>query len=463
MKLLIFGTGLYYQNRKENFINEDIVAFVDNNSSKWGTSFEDREIISPERICEMDYDFVCLMAKGEFVEQMRRQLEQLRVPYEKIIDFFEYKATKEERQLLIYYGNSCSTEGKKKILLLTHELSYSGAPLVLFDVARVLKKNGYFVGVLSLRDGELRKDFIREGIMVGIQEDIRRFDTFFFNWFQQFDLVWGNTVTYYYWIEAFSRTSLPFVWWLHESKEAYEWLGTNRMPRYIADNIHVYAVGSLAMRDANKYIPNAKINTLLYGAPDFSSEILEELKSNEKIVFAIIGSINPRKAQDIFVEAIESLTEAERQQSEFWIIGNVLQEEFFEKLKERIVAIPEIKILGSFNREEMKAIYSKLDVVVCPSREDPLPVVATEAMIMSKPCVVSTETGTAALIEDEVNGLICEVENVQSLADKMRWCIQNQNKLTVIGRQARKLYEEQFSMEVFEKNVCKIVDDAIKM
>lgn len=465
MRLLIFGTGLYYKNRKQAFINDEIIAFVDNDESKRKKTLDGCPIISPLEINSMEYDYICLMAKGEFVEQMRLQLEQLRVPYERIVDFFEFGMINNGAKLSFYYGKKCTFSGIKKVLLLSHELSYSGAPLVLFYVARILRKRGYSVTVLSLKDGELRMDFINEGVIVGIQEDNRRFDPFLNEWMQQFDLVWGNTVTYYYWISTFNRSGKPFIWWLHESFEAYEWLGAERMPKKVEKNINIYAVGKLALAAARKYIPDANMKSLLYGAPDFCSDVntIKPRENEGKVIFGIIGTLCPRKAQDIFLDAIELLAKEERKKAEFWIIGNVLNESYFDAIKTRMELIEEIKILGSFNRQEMRQIYSDLDVIVCPSREDPMPVVVTEAMIMSKPSIVSDMTGTVSLIEEKVNGLVCKNEDPLDLAEKMRWVLNNQKCLTEIGKNARLLYEENFSMDIFEKNINIIVNRALNL
>lgn len=464
MRLLIFGTGQFFQKRKDSFSEEEIVAFVDNDEKKWGQTFEGLQVISPSNIQTMNYDFICLMVKGEYAEQMRKQLEELKVPYEKIIDYYEFGLLNDGNQVTVYYGRKCvpMQQATYKVLLLTHELSYSGAPLVLFYVAQILRKRGCFVVVMSLKDGELRKNYIKEGISVAIQDDLRRFDPVLFEWFKEFDLVWGNTVTYYYWAEAFARSKTPFIWWLHESAEAYEWLGPHRMPRKLSDMVRIYAAGSLALRMAQKYIPSGEIETLLYGAPDFGGEENGRTKKKrEKVIFGMIGTICPRKAQDILLEAVMKLMPEEREKAEFWIIGSVINQEFYKEICQKIEMIPEVKFLGAYNREEMKRIYAEIDIIVCPSREDPLPVVVTEAMIMSKPSIVSTMTGTADLINDKENGFVCEAENPEDLVSKMRWALINQDKLESIGQNARELYDEHFSMEVFEQNVWNIVNVAV--
>ena len=47
----------------------------------------------------------------------------------------------------------------KKILLTTHELTYTGSPHSLLRIAKVLKKNNFYVEVWSLRDGDFKNEF----------------------------------------------------------------------------------------------------------------------------------------------------------------------------------------------------------------------------------------------------------------------------------------------------------------
>ena len=58
--------------------------------------------------------------------------------------------------------------GKKirKVLLITHELTYTGAPLSLLKAAECLCKLGYQVKTVSLKDGELKEEFAKLGKII---------------------------------------------------------------------------------------------------------------------------------------------------------------------------------------------------------------------------------------------------------------------------------------------------------
>ena len=114
---------------------------------------------------------------------------------------------------------------------------------------------------------------------------------------------------------------------------------------------------------------------------------------------------------------------------------------------------------GLLDIDEMQVLYEKIDVVVCPSREDPLPVVLTEGMMNKKLCIMSDNTGTASLIKHKQNGLICKTGDVESLAEQIRWVIYNTEKLEAFAERGRRLYESVFSIDVFEKRILSIINE----
>jgi glycosyltransferase involved in cell wall biosynthesis len=120
--------------------------------------------------------------------------------------------------------------------------------------------------------------------------------------------------------------------------------------------------------------------------------------------------------------------------------------------------MPEVIMTGVLGREGVNEILEMADVMVCPSREDPMPTVAAEAMMHSVPCVLSDATGTALYIEEGVNGMVFESENAGELASRLEWCITHRGRLKQMGEKARKIYEENFSMKIFERNLLKCMD-----
>ena len=60
----------------------------------------------------------------------------------------------------------------RKILLISHQLSRTGAPIALLNVARLLREEGNEIVLISLDEGPLREDFESMGISVSIETEI---------------------------------------------------------------------------------------------------------------------------------------------------------------------------------------------------------------------------------------------------------------------------------------------------
>lgn len=87
--VLVFGTGVYLKNRIDDpiFENVRIIAFIDNDEKKWGTSIRDIEIMRPEYGVKLNYDIVVIMSKAYY--EMKQQLISLGVEEGKISNFIQ--------------------------------------------------------------------------------------------------------------------------------------------------------------------------------------------------------------------------------------------------------------------------------------------------------------------------------------------------------------------------------------
>lgn len=465
MRVIVFGTGAYYRNRKGYFDDVEIVAFMDNNVNVQNTIIDGAPVLAPEDALKLDFDYICIMS-DQNTAPMIKQLILLDADVNKIIIFetFVKKAKRIVSQgcMQTYYKNiPGAVKGKKgRILLITHELSLSGAPIVLFYAAEILKRNGYETAILSPKDGGLREVIMKSGIPVFIDEGISGQNQYLIDWMAGFDLVVVCTLTYGQLVGELADFPRPIIWWLHESDEVYSGWWPRAKPARIGKNVSIYAVGNRAMATYKRYFKNDDCKNLIYGIPNENKDWEKGyVKNSQNMVFAVIAVLQPRKGQDIFIEAIKKMKKEDKVGAEFWIIGPDpgIYPEFIAALREAAVEEPAIKIMGEWSMEKVKAEYPNIDVVVCPSRDDPMPVVMPEAMMFYKTCIVSKGAGTSALIEEKKNGLICECD-ADSLAEQMTWVMHNQDKLSLIGMEGRKLYENVFSTEAFEKNLVEIVE-----
>lgn len=458
MRLIIFGAGQFYENRRNYFIGDTIVGFVDNSREKQGSCKERIRIYAPEQLQNLKFDYIILMSRQ--YGKMRMQLAAMHIPADRILDFFQYERRKFlEGRTTAYYDNYKYTEREGKrgsIVLFSHELSLTGAPVVLLYMAEILKAAGYNPVVVSCKDGGLRDEFVRKGMPVIVTTDITVHNPVLGLLLRDAIMVLFNTLMFLDVIEEFVQTGSRTVWWLHEPEMAYRKELEYYLKCLSCDRMSILAVSNMTANAFKKHSGYTNVRVFPYGIPDERERMQGEEKHSGKTIFAVIGAMQERKAQDVFIHAVRALGEEERGEAEFWIVGSETQKSYCEQIKEDASGIPEIKFTGEKTREEIQEIYRQVDVIVCPSRSDPLPVVLAEGLMWGKICIASRGTGMADFIEDKVNGLLCEKDDIQSLCYVMQWILQHVEAHDTIGRNGRKLYEDRFSMGIFRKAVLEL-------
>ncbi len=61
MKVLLFGTGEFYQRYKVWFEDDEIAALVDNSKDKQGTYIDGKEVIAANNILKLQYDAIFIL------------------------------------------------------------------------------------------------------------------------------------------------------------------------------------------------------------------------------------------------------------------------------------------------------------------------------------------------------------------------------------------------------------------
>lgn len=88
MGVIVFGTGKI-ANKIKKCIDEDILGFIDNDQSKWGTLFLGRKVYSPAEGLSLDFDSV-IIASTKYYKELYNQLRtEYDIPDCKIISFIQ--------------------------------------------------------------------------------------------------------------------------------------------------------------------------------------------------------------------------------------------------------------------------------------------------------------------------------------------------------------------------------------
>lgn len=346
----------------------------------------------------------------------------------------------------------------KDILILSHELTRTGAPIVLKNVVRYFLDNGDWPVLASPVDGPLKEEFLEMGVPVIIDEGIVNGHWSFEHFARNFDLVFANTLAVGNAVSQLSNSLPHVIWWIHESEFAFS-VFSNQIPEKLGKNVSVYSVSEYVERLLRK--KNITTDGILqYGADDFLIGMSHEESGKKR--FLVIGSVESRKGQDVAIKAFRKIPVEMRNKSTLVFIGQILDKNIETIVENAISEGCDIEVLAPMKHEKIMQLIFDSTAVLVPSRDDPLPVTATEALILGKPCIVSTHTGTASYIEDGINGLLFENENYDELMQKMVLVLNDAELSKKIGQNGRKLYEKEFSNEVFVDNFTRALDRTMK-
>ena len=103
-----------------------------------------------------------------------------------------------------------------------------------------------------------------------------------------------------------------------------------------------------------------------------------------------------------------------------------------------------------------------MDVVVVPSRKESLPLVALEAMALSRPVIASRTGDLPDVIRDGRSGLLVPAEDVAALAAAMRQLAGSQHMRQQLGADARQRIVESYSIPAMAKSLAEIYQDLVR-
>lgn len=356
---------------------------------------------------------------------------------------------------------------RKVVLLVSHEMSLTGAPRALLNLAVTLRKFGVEPVVATLIPGELEEEAKRAGLiskllMMQSMDLDSGYSAKVIRYVSLFDLILFNTIVALPLVEKVKSLAIPKVCWIHDGSYGFGCCPASwRFPVLYPLYDKIFVVGDYAKQIALSYSDgNVEMENLYYGIDDISHKSGGQSEHAE-VIMIIAGTIDKRKGQDVLLDSLSLLAPEVLRQLKILIIGKTADLEISNRLRENTFGC--IEISGVIPHEQVLDYFMQMDILLCPSIDDPMPIVCTEAMMLSKPVIVSDHTGTASLINEGENGYVVKAGDAQSLAKAIQKSVEAKSELPTMGKRARKVYEEHFTNEVFENNVRERLLPLLKM
>lgn len=360
-----------------------------------------------------------------------------------------------------YKGNpSKLSKNSRYVLLVSHEASLTGAPFALRNLATVLIDLGITPIFLSPSFGRLIDECVKDGItcivLPTVLQHLESRSDFLLLTRNLFEFIVINTLVSYPCVSQLIDTDTPVLWWIHESEESYSKTVVAHMPSRLSSNIHVFAGGDYAKQVLLKYRPNYLVGDLIYPTPEApvqknpSSPFIDK---KGKVLFVCAASIQKRKAQTILVKAISTLDKNTLNDCLFLFVGKSHDNTMLKEIESAVITYPNNVIrFDEVAHSDLLRIYEQMDVLVCPSIDDPLPIVITDALCRSKLVICSDLVGSAPYLKSHNAAIIYNGLDPYALGASIKKSLQSLHFAQELRKNARLLYENLFSSDAFTEN-----------
>ena len=340
------------------------------------------------------------------------------------------------------------------ILLISHDLTPSGAPRALLELAKILKSAGEKLFVIALKGGELKKNFkeLKIPVLTVKEKKILKF-IFLLRFFK---LIICNTIVTHKVVKKLSDKKFNVLWWLHEA-----WLFEDMMQKKseekrkeyidaISSCKQIYCVSEYSKSFFEKYNSNVKVLNL-YVEDVYKKFENVQKKENGKLNILYVGEFHPVKGQDRFLDYFSKLDSEIKKKIKVEFVGGRPYKDYLDTLKEKVTPDMDVEFLPQVTHSEIIQKLKESDVFALFSRGDSFSIATAEAMMTDIPVIISEEVGIKNIVEEEKAGYV--IKNFEEFDCAIRKLVQNQNEGLNSSREAFLKYFSKENYTNYLKNI----------
>lgn len=382
---------------------------------------------------------------------------------------------------------------KENILIVTHELSRTGCPILSLNIASHLRTR-YNVFALPLRKGSILKEF-KEIFDVVLDSSSNLFDALILynelnNFFKKIPIKFKyaivNSLMSRHALPPIANNFIPTISLIHEFascinprtaiRESLLWGSQTVFSAQLVLDDNAKYCSDLNNFDI-KIIPQGKCESFssLNIPSEEEDEIVASINSDKKCSGTALilgcGFVHIRKGVDLFLLSASSINKKGTNipYKFIWAGGGFSPEtdlsysSYIQDQVDRSGIDNNVKFIGEIRN--IDRIYDIIDILFLSSRLDPLPNVAIEAMHKGIPVVCFDKTtGIAEILKKYDCGKYCVAPylDIQKASELILYLIENKDVRNIISKQMKKIANEYFNMSLYVKNIDELAKYNIK-
>ena len=343
-----------------------------------------------------------------------------------------------------------------RVLFVSHETTLSGAPIQLVHLARGLHEAGWDICVATPDEGPISEMLAATGVPTVLETTLLTDldHTWLRNRCREFDVIVANTIASWPAVRAAHLEGRPVLWYLHETLVAVRLIQAIPEMRSALGMADLLVTPTQQTARIYEGLTDAPIEIVPYGIP--RPPALPH-QASERVRFLTLGSFEPRKGQDVLVEAIHRLDAASSARCVFKMAGRVLDDAFYKALQNRAGDLDNVELIDALDHPTALALLNDTDIVVLPSRDETMPIVILEAMGLGK-AVISTDVGgVREWLRDGMNGLLVEKENPEVLAKALAVCAERSEVVQRLASAGGRTFDRHFTLHRFASRFAELL------
>jgi glycosyltransferase involved in cell wall biosynthesis len=320
------------------------------------------------------------------------------------------------------------------------------------ELEKYLKKNNIGADIIKLKYYPLiyRKLFTLSGLIIFLAAFLRfnKYD------FSNYDIFYINTLANSFVLPFLKKYKKPVFTHVHEILESPLFIKTvchNLVYRYSSKIICV----SFAVQSNFNKRQRAKTTVIHNGIKPIRK--INSLQSHDVLTFVLVGRLMPEKGQWFLLETLKGMGFSSLERMHFILIGS-------PPLKYKNAMRDIFGIIEKYNLRKFVAVYdfkedisdyiNAADVCLVPSiMKDPFPTTILEAMSVGKPVIATDTGGSVEMIIDGVTGFLIKPNDTKEFRNKLTFFLNNKNVLEEMGLRAKRIFDSEFRLEPFIKNI----------
>jgi colanic acid/amylovoran biosynthesis glycosyltransferase len=184
-------------------------------------------------------------------------------------------------------------------------------------------------------------------------------------------------------------------------------------------------------------------------------------KNHNRVRILTVGRLVEIKGIEFGIRAV-SIVLNKYKDLDYGIAGDGPLKENLLQLIEFLNVGSHITLLGWQTHEEIIKLLRETDILLAPSvsgsdgNQEGIPVVIMEALALRIPVLSTTHGGIPELVQDGESGFLVPERNVDALAGKLEFLINNPETRSEMGTKGQKFVEEHYNVEKWNDRLVEL-------